>query len=183
MAKKTLEQIVAHSKAAWGVGELLSRIASNQFAEMRIERSYNNKIKKLQAERDAIVLRKQEKRMELAQQMLTMLMDRRGAFVEGLKSIAYAIGKVGFRNMKPAVEIEEGLTEKDVVSAFLRRHRKYLNVKYTLNKKKLAKDFENGEFKSLRGICIRQGEEFFISVNPRKDGETPEVISIPVPKE
>lgn len=177
----TLKQFVEHSKAAWGVGELLVHIANNQFAELRIQRNYDSKITKLQKERNELTAKKREKREKMVNDMLIMLTEKRGAFVTGLKSIVYAAGQVGFRKMKPAVEIEEGYTEKEVVELFKRRHRKLLAVEYTLDRKRIQKAFAENEYKSLSGVYIREGEEFFISLAPRGENR-PKPITIPLPK-
>ncbi len=177
----TLKQLAEHSKAAWGVGELLVRIANNQFAELRIARTYNGKITELEKERNALISKKRERRDELVNEMLTMLTEKRGAFVTGLKSIVYAVGQVGFRKMRPAVEIEEGYTEKGVVAKFLKRHKKYLVPEYKLDRKKLTKDYQDGKFKKIEGVEIREGEEFFISLAPRGE-DTPKPIRVPLPK-
>ena len=179
--KQTLEQMLEHSKAAWGVGKLLSRLASNAFSQLRIKRSYQKKIEKLETERNNKLALKLEEQEKLDSEMLVFLGGREGGFATGLKSISYAIGQVGFRQMKPSVEIAEGFTKQGVIGKFLKRHRAYLRFKPDLNKQKILQDYQDGKWKSLTGIEIKQGNEFFVSLAPRGK-DKPEIISAPLPK-
>jgi hypothetical protein len=175
----TLAQIAEHSKVAWGISKMLARVAIHAYAAKRIENSYNKRITKLEEERDKKIAAERERQSARAQELLEHLQNNKNVFVKGLKSITYAIGKVGFRKMSPAVEIAPGFTEKEVVDRFKRRHRKLLAVTYKLDKKRIQKALAGGEFKSLTGIRIREGEEFFISLAPRGKNN-PDPITIPV---
>jgi phage host-nuclease inhibitor protein Gam len=181
MAKKTLEQIAEHSKIAWGVGRLMSKLATNAFSQVRTKRSYAKRIKALEDERNAKLALKTEEQKKIVGDMMTILENNKGGFVTGLKSIGYAVGKVGFREMKPSVEIAEGFTEEGVVKKFLRRHRAYLRFKPALNREKILQDHHDGKWKTLSGITIRKGAEFFVSLSPRGK-DKPEVITVPVSK-
>lgn len=181
MATKTLEQIAQHSKTAWGVSKLLTRLANNVFSQMRIKRSYEKKITALEQERDTELAIKIEKEQSIVNEMMLALGGPEGAFVKGLRSVTYAVGQVGFRQMKPSVEIAEGFTKQDVVSRFLKRRRAYLRIKHEINKQKILQDYQDGKWKTLTGITITQGDEFFVSLAPRGD-DKPEVISVPIMK-
>jgi phage host-nuclease inhibitor protein Gam len=181
MAKKTLEQIAEHSKAAWGVGKLLGKLATNAFSQLRTKRSYAKKIKKLEDERDAKLATKVEEQEKLVAEMMAFLAGREGGFVTGLKSISYAIGQVGFRQMKPSVEIADGFTKQTLIEKLTRRHKSWLRFKPEINKQAILSDFQDGKFKKVKGIEIRQGNEFFISLSPRGK-DKPEIISVPLPR-
>lgn len=179
--KQTVEQMLEHSKASWGVGKLLAKLAINAFSQLRTKRSYAKKIEKLEAERDGKLAIKLEEQEKLISEMLVFLGGREGGFATGLKSISYAIGQVGFRQMKPSVEIAEGFTKQGVIEKFLRRNRAYLRFKPDLNKQKILQDYQDGKWKNLAGIEIKEGNEFFVSLSPRGK-DKPEIISAPLPK-
>lgn len=181
MANKTLEQIVHHSKTAWGVSKLLTRLANNAFSQLRIKRSYEKKIAKLEQERDRELATKIEKQESIVNEMMLALGGPENTLVKGLRSVTYAVGQVGFRQMKPTVQIAEGFTKQDVVNRFLKRRRAYLRFKPEINKQKILQDYQDGKWKTLAGITVTQGDEFFISLAPRGD-EKPEIISVPLAK-
>ncbi|MEZ0208665.1 MAG: host-nuclease inhibitor Gam family protein [Candidatus Paceibacterota bacterium] len=181
MATKTLAQIAEHSKAAWGVGKLLGKLATNAFSQLRTKRSYAKKIKILEDERDAKLAKKMEEQEKLVTDMMAFLAGREGGFVTGLKSISYAVGSVGFRQMKPSVEITDGFTMPALIAKLARRRKRWLRFKPELNKQAILSDFHDGTFKKVKGIEIKQGNEFFVSLAPRGK-DRPEIISVPLPR-
>jgi phage host-nuclease inhibitor protein Gam len=182
MAKKTLDQIVEHSKAAWGVGHLLSKLAANAFSQLRTKRLYAKKIEQLETERDTRLAKKIEEQEKLVEEMMIVLGGRESGFITGLKSIQYAIGQVGFRQMKPSVEIADGFTKQSLIEKLKRRHKKWLRFKPEINKQQILQDYQDGKFKKVKGIEIKQGNEFFVSLAPRGK-DKPEVISVPISKD
>jgi phage host-nuclease inhibitor protein Gam len=166
-------------KALWEVSGLLRKLASNVFAELRIRHSYKVKISDLEKERDQKVGVYKFARQEIVGKIFEFVKERVGEFGT-TKSVIFATGEVGFRKAVPSVEIAPGYTEKGVVAKFLKRHRKYLRFTPKLNREKILQDYHDAKFKSIKGIQIAGGgEEFFISLAPRKK-EKPEVITVPM---
>jgi phage host-nuclease inhibitor protein Gam len=182
MAKKTLEEIATHSKAAWGVGKFMAQLANNAFAQMRIENDYAKKISALQKEKNQKLAEKQGKQEEIVQKMIEMLSKYDNLFVKGLKSIAYATGRVGFRKMKPSVEIADGFTEQALLAKLSRWKKRYLRLKPELNRQAILQDFQDGKFRKIAGIEIKQGEEFFVTFAARGDEKPPKPVTVPLPK-
>jgi phage host-nuclease inhibitor protein Gam len=165
-------------KALWEVSKLLSRLAGNMFAEMRMKHSYKVKITKLEQERDAKAAEKKTARDVIVNQIFEFVSVRKES-LSSAKSVSFAMGQVGFRKMAPAVEIATGFTEKQVLAKLLKRGKKYLRFTPKLNKEKILQDWNDGAFRNVSGITIRQGEEFFISLAPRGK-EKPETITVSV---
>lgn len=182
MTAKTINQIVEHSKAAWGVSKLLSRLAGKVFSQLRTQRSYARQIKALQDERDTKLAKNKEEQEKLVEEMIVVLGGHKSAFARGLKSVNYAVGQVGFRQMKPAVELADGFTEQQLIEKLKHKKRSWLRETVALNKQKILQDYQDGKFKKVVGIQIRQGEEFFVSLAPRGK-DKPAIITAALPKE
>lgn len=165
-------------KALWEVSKLMARLAGNVFSEMRIKHSYKVKITKLEQERDAKAAEKKTARDEIVRNIFEFVSARKET-LPGTKSVTVAMGQVGFRKMAPAVEIASGFTEKQVLAKLLKRGQKYLRFTPKLNKEKILQDFNDGAFRNIEGITVRQGDEFFISLAPRGK-EKPETITVSV---
>lgn len=178
MTTKNQAKAARTPKALWEVSKLLARLAGNVFAEMKMKHSYKVKITKLEQERDAKAAAKKASRDEIVNQIFEFVNARKSALTE-TKSVTLAMGQVGFRKMAPAVEITDGFTEKQVLAKLLKRGQKYLRFTPKLNKEKILQDFNDGAFRNVRGITIRQGDEFFVSLAPRGK-EKPETITKPL---
>ncbi|MDB5259977.1 MAG: Bacteriophage Mu Gam like protein [Candidatus Nomurabacteria bacterium] len=179
----TVVKRVRPPKALWEVAGLLKQLASNIFAHMRIENSYKQKITDLQKERDEKLAAKKKVRDEIVGKIFDFVRVRREEFGDK-KSVVFAAGEVGFRKVKAEVEIAEGFTEKGMIAKFLKRKKKYLRFTPSLNRQVILQDYQDGKFKSIKGISIRGSkgeEEFFISPSPR-NSQVPKVITMPVNK-
>ena len=181
MATTNLNKVVNHAKAAWGVSTLLAKLAAKAFSHLRIKQSYGKRIKALEDERDAKLAKNLEVQEKLVEEMMVSLGGPNGGLARGLKSVTYTIGQVGFRQMKPSVELADGFTKQDLVAKFERRHHSWLRFKPEINKQAILADFHDGKFKKVEGFSIKQGEEFFVSLAPRGK-EKPEIITVELPK-
>lgn len=180
MADTNQTQTSRTPKALWEVSKLMMKLASNVYADRHIAHSYKIRITKLEQERDAKLAEKKEARDELVGKIFSFVKSRKNEIIPGTKSVTLATGQVGFRQMKPAVEIASGYTVREVIAKFLKRHKKYLRFTPELNKQKLLQDYHDGKFRTLSGIKIRDGEEeFFISLAPRGK-DKPETITVPL---
>lgn len=156
-----------HSRTALGIGKLLVRLASVVFSRMRIEHSYNKQISILEKKKIKRILEKKEEEEKLVSQIFTFLLHNESAFVRGLMSVTYAVGDVGFRKIKPAVETKEGYTEKQIIEQLLKRKKRYLRFTPTINKQAILQDARDGKRIGVLGVRIRDGSEMFISLKAR----------------
>ncbi len=179
MATKEMSVAAERARAALGIGKILGRLAGNVFSQLRIKRSYAKQIKALQEERDAKLAPKVEAQEKLTHELLAYLHQHQGAFVKGLKSVTYAVGQVGFRKMKASVELADGYTKQQMIDKLKRRRRSWLRETFEINKQKILQDYQDGKFKHVEGISIREGDEFFVSLAPRGK-DKPEVITVPL---
>lgn len=179
MATKSMSVVAERARVALGIGKLLGKLATNVFSQLRIKRSYAKQIKALQDERDAKLGPKVEEQEKLVGELLGYLTVHQGAFIKGLKSVTYAVGQVGFRKMKASVELADGYTKQQLIKKLKGRRRSWLRETFEINKQKILQDYQDGKFKKVEGIAIREGDEFFISLAPRGE-DKPEVITVPL---
>lgn len=167
-------------KKLWNLGKLMMRLARVSHAYIRTAHSYKMKIAALEQERDKKLDGIRESQQELVQSIFNFADERKDEIIkDGNKSVTHATGQIGWREMAPSVAFEEGHSEKTVI-AYLQKHKlKYLRSIPKINKEKILQDFRDGLFKKIRGLKIKQGQEFFISLAPRGK-QKPETITIEV---
>lgn len=161
------------------LGKLMARLARVSHAYLRAAHTYRMKIAKLEQERDKKLDEIKKGQQSLIVELLSCAEGRKDEIMERGKSITLATGQVGWRAIAPSVEIEEGHTEKSVAAWLAPRYKKYLRFTPRLNKTKILQDHGDGVLRNIKGIKIRQGVEFFISLSPRGK-EKPETITIDV---
>lgn len=179
MGTEKLSVIKRLPKKLWHLGKLMVRLARVSHAYLRTTHSYKMKIAKLEQERD-----KKLEAIKIAQQQLIVNIfsfadGQKGEITKRGKSVTLATGQVGWREIAPSVEIESGSTEKTVAQWLATRYRKYLRFTPRLNKEQILQDHRDGKLRKIKGLRIRQGTEFFISLAPRGK-QKPETITIDV---
>jgi phage host-nuclease inhibitor protein Gam len=172
-AKKTLRT----PKSLWEISKLMMRLARVAFAEIKTQHSYSIKLSKLEQERDQHLETLANKRNILVSEIFAFAKERKNQITKDGKSITIATGQVGWRLATPSVQIVEGSSEKTIVANLLKRKRRYLRFIPKLNKEEILQDVHDGTFKPIQGVHIRQGEEGFISLNPRGKMK-PKIITV-----
>jgi phage host-nuclease inhibitor protein Gam len=167
-------------KALWTLSRLMLKLSQNAFASLRIEQSYRVKISKLEQEKKQRLHELEEGKDAIVRDIRAFMKGNRPEIERTAKSVTLATGQVGWREMKPSVEIIDGYTEKGVIESLMKRGRWALRFKPELNKQTILQNYfdATGKHRPIKGIAIKTGEEFFISIAPRGK-EKPETIIAP----
>jgi phage host-nuclease inhibitor protein Gam len=165
-------------KALWEVSKLMLALARNVFTGKRIEHSYNVRVAKLEKEKEEKLHELGARRETLVREIHSLMKANRPAVEKVAKSVTLATGQVGWREMKPSVEIVEGYEKKDIIAALQKRGKWALRFKPELNKQAILQNSRDGKHRPINGITVKTGEEFFISIAPRGNDKEPEVITL-----
>lgn len=180
MSKEAVGAIKRLPKKLWHLGKMMIKLARVSHEYLRTEHRYKLKIANLQLERDERLDEIRVRRDEIITSVVSFANEQEEVILKsGNKSVTTAAGQIGWRAIAPSVEIEEGHTDKTVIAWLQKRKQRYLRFTPALNKELILQDFRDGLLGKIRGLKIKQGTEFFISLAPRGK-QKPQTITFEV---